>query len=159
MGRTHQECRCAVQLAKLCVIQGCHRDIPENCALFGYYAANSGNFTTTRRAQFLAKISCIPHFEIFPYASKLPVNGANQEFLLLNTMCVAVKFFPPKNLVYNFLKDFFFHLTPPPTLQYQLPDVAAAACGSWDPLDSNCLNLELLGHLLIHQTTKFLLRE
>jgi len=26
----------------------------ENCALPGYYAAISGNFTTTRRAQFLA---------------------------------------------------------------------------------------------------------
>jgi len=36
------------------LIWGCHREVMENCALPGYYAASRGRFTTSRRAQFLA---------------------------------------------------------------------------------------------------------
>jgi len=44
--------------------------------------------------------------------------GANWEFLLLTTH-VAVKIFPPKNLVYVILKSyFFFYFSPPSSTSY-----------------------------------------
>ena len=41
-------------LASKNLIWGCHYKVVENCALPGYYSVSSGNFTTNRRAQFLA---------------------------------------------------------------------------------------------------------
>ena len=47
-----------------------------------------------------------PHFKIFRYAS------APNKFLPLNTTRLAVKIFPPKNLVYIFKKVVFLFLPP-----------------------------------------------
>jgi hypothetical protein len=34
---------------KICIMLGCRRDVPENCAPLGYYAVSSGNFLPTFR--------------------------------------------------------------------------------------------------------------
>ena len=60
-----------------------------------------------------------PHFKIFRYASgSFLVNWAPNKFLPLNTTRLAVKIFPPKNLVYIFKKVMFFLSSPLSSLTF-----------------------------------------
>ena len=123
----------------MCVIWGCHREAAENCTLLCYYAS-SGNFTTTRRAQFLATLWCRPqiaqillarrhkyHSPTFlvctTHISKFFITQVKvfwqtgRQFLLLNTTRVAEKIFPPKNLcvcvcVYIYISYYLVLLVP-----------------------------------------------
>ena len=105
---------------------------------------------------------CTTHISEF-FVMQVSFLGANWEFLLLTTR-VAVKIFPPKNLIYIF-KMLFFSPTFSPLFYFLLPffyplsythfsypltsrrncsssyQMSAAACGSWNPVDSNCWTL------------------
>ena len=55
--RLHKTDNCRVRYQIPSVISGFRREVDENCALLGYYTANSGNFLSTFRGKILVPSS------------------------------------------------------------------------------------------------------